>query len=438
MAEPARSSSSSSLKRKLPEGQAEASQPAQKATKIHPFFLKKTVDEEQKPKGSFQWLEPLGPAKSCLHGINLQPKASEKVAALDLDGTVITMTKMKPGIPAFAWWRSLVPDKLRELHRDGYSIVLISNQALQSNALKTWKEKIPQVGNALHDVPFRILAATQRDRYRKPMPGMWYELERIFSEEGVQIDKSKSFFVGDAAGRLYTQSKGDFASTDRKWALNLDIPFFTPEEFFLKLAPHTKYELPGFHPSSLPHLPLVTPSSSPIIPERQQKEVVVFVGYPSLGKTTFFRKYFEPYGYVHINQDTLKTREKCVKAVEEALKAGKSCVVDNTNPSLQVRSLYVDVAKANKAPARCFLFTGSLELAWHNNLYRAYNLPPTVAAKEAERTVLPFAALTKFRDAYAPPAAAEGFSEIKNVNWVFEGSEEEKKRWSMWLQIDGK
>lgn len=37
-------------------------------------------------------------------------------------------------------------------------------------------------------------------------------------------DKDRSFFVGDAAGR-----KGDFAGTDRKWALNVGIKFYTPE-----------------------------------------------------------------------------------------------------------------------------------------------------------------------------------------------------------------
>ena len=31
---------------------------------------------------------------------------------------------------------------------------------------------------------------------------------------------------------------------------------------------------------------------------------------------------------------------------------------------------------------RCFVFTGSIELAWHNNLYRAFNLPSLVAANE--------------------------------------------------------
>ena len=37
-------------------------------------------------------------------------------------------------------------------------------------------------------------------------------------------DLAASFFVGDAAGR-----HGDHASTDRKWALNIGISFWTPE-----------------------------------------------------------------------------------------------------------------------------------------------------------------------------------------------------------------
>lgn len=51
---------------------------------------------------------------------------------------------------------------------------------------------------------------------------------------------------------------------------------------------------------------------------------------------------------------------------------------------------------------------------------------------------MPYGAYTGFRDGYEEPTTAEGFSEMKKVNWVFEGSEEERKYWSMWLQIDGK
>jgi bifunctional polynucleotide phosphatase/kinase len=36
-------------------------------------------------------------------------------------------------------------------------------------------------------VPFRILTATAEDGYRKPMPGMWYELQKIFQADGIII-----------------------------------------------------------------------------------------------------------------------------------------------------------------------------------------------------------------------------------------------------------
>lgn len=47
-------------------------------------------------------------------------------------------------------------------------------------------------------------------------------------------------------------------------------------------------------------------------------------------------------------------------------------------------------------------------------------------------------AFTSFKNGFEEPAAEEGFREIKRVNWVFEGGEEERRRWGMWLQVDGK
>jgi hypothetical protein len=69
---------------------------------------------------------------------------------------------------------------------------------------------------------------------------------------------------------------------------------------------------------------LVTTS---VLPPDPHTEIVLFVGLPGLGKSTFFRTHFAPAGYVHVNQDTLGSRKKCVRAVEEALEAGKSCVI---------------------------------------------------------------------------------------------------------------
>jgi hypothetical protein len=75
---------------------------------------------------------------------------------------------------------------------------------------------------------------------------------------------------------------------------------------------------------------------------------------------------------------------------------------DNTNRDQQTRKCYIDLAKQHDIDIRwrsfcisfgartdmwrrCFHFTGSLELAWHNNLYRAYNMPPSTAAQQASR-----------------------------------------------------
>ncbi|TFK42832.1 polynucleotide kinase 3 phosphatase-domain-containing protein [Crucibulum laeve] len=411
---------------------------ASKIAKTHPFFNKQ-LQPSSPAEQKFQWLKPLGGTGSCLHGVNLSPKASKAVAAFDLDGTVIKSDFVKKiSVPQWEWWRSGVPAKLQEVHESGYSIVIISNQGVKPQVLKAWKHKIPLIADALPTVPFRIFAATSKDNYRKPMIGMWSELERIFAEEGVEIDKSASFFVGDAAGRQYPGRKADFASTDRKWAINVGLPFYTPEEYFLGLPPHTNFTLPGFNASSLPKLPHVMPSSSPLLPDPLKQEVVLFVGYPCLGKSSFFRHHFRPADYVHVNQDILKTRDKCVKHTQEALENGQSCVIDNTNRNASTRKYYIDLAKRLKVPIRCFLFSGSIELAWHNNLYRAYNLPPSVSSKEPSRDIVPYTAFSGFRGAYEEPRLDEGFSEIKTVNWVFEGSEDEKKYWSMWLQIDGK
>ena len=60
----------------------------------------------------------------------------------------------------------------------------------------------------------RTMSGSVCDRY------LWY-LHSTYSSD---LDKESSFFVGDAAGR-----PDDHACSDRKWALNAGIRFFTPE-----------------------------------------------------------------------------------------------------------------------------------------------------------------------------------------------------------------
>ncbi|KAJ7242548.1 PNK3P-domain-containing protein [Mycena haematopus] len=391
-----------------------------KISKVHPFFTKAPVAESSaapSQAGSIHWLKPLGPTASCLNAVHLNPSSSTKVAAFDLDGTIIESGFHKPA-GEWKWWNTCVPAKLTEAVKEGYAIVVVSNQAGLKNRKKVdeWKMKLGLIAAALPNLPFRLYAATVKDNYRKPMIGMWEALERLYAEDGVQIDKASSFFVGDAAGRHHPKNPGkakDFASTDRKWAINVGIPFFTPNT--------TVYTF--FHAIAA-------------CPPAQ--EVVLFVGYPCVGKSTLYRRHFEPAGYLHINQDTLKTRGKCVKAVQDALAAGNKCVVDNTNRDAFTRKFYIDLAKEHGIPVRCMWFTSDVSIAWHNNLYRSLALPSSVASREPPREMLPKLAFTSFKDNFEEPELSEGFSQIKKVNWVFDGTVAERKVWARWYHLDDK
>ncbi|KIJ54541.1 hypothetical protein M422DRAFT_41811 [Sphaerobolus stellatus SS14] len=431
----ASTSGSNSRKRPAKEAGLPSSQKPAKAVKpTHPFFL----NPAEKQPSSFTWQQKID--RSCFHGLHLNPIPSSKVAAFDLDGTLIK-TKSGNRYPKdshdWVWWRGDVKKKLEGLVADGYTIVIFSNQgSSKKKTIDEWKAKIPLISAQISTVPFRIFAANLHDFYRKPMPGMFHEFEKL---NITQIDKEASFYVGDAAGR-----PGDHSDSDRKFALNVGLRFYTPEEYFLDSKPAT-YTLKGFDPSQVPlDFPLFTPTSTPLIPrpalsKPTKPEVVLFVGCPASGKTSLYRRYFEPAGYQHVNQDTLKTRPKCVKAVESFIKNGISCVVDNTNRDKATRKEYINLCKELGVPIRCMNFTAPLPLCWHNNLYRAYiHKSSTVPGQEDEptRSVLPALAFISFRANHEPPSLDEGFAEIKRINFKFEGTEEEKKKWMMWLEID--
>jgi bifunctional polynucleotide phosphatase/kinase len=92
---------------------------------VFPIFAKQP-DAGSTNTGAFRWINPpIGPKKSCLHGIHLEPKATTKIAAFDLDGCLIESTfkggrKVKSDSDvSFTWWRSIVPKRLKQLHEDG-------------------------------------------------------------------------------------------------------------------------------------------------------------------------------------------------------------------------------------------------------------------------------------------------------------------------------
>ncbi|KAF9516397.1 hypothetical protein BS47DRAFT_1315489 [Hydnum rufescens UP504] len=421
-----------------------------KASKLYPLFT------HSASKQSLRWLGPID--GTCLHGLNGEPKSLSKVAMFDLDGTLIRPQggrKHPQDSNDWEWWHSRVKAKLNDVIKDGFSVILVSNQGgfSRKNAerkMTQWKLKISQIAAQLPEVPFRVFAAGQYDFYRKPLPGTWKALERLFGDDNVEIDKYSSFFVGDAAGR-----DADHSCVDRFYAMNIGVKFYTPEEYFLGEAPQP-YTPPAFDPST--HLsqgaPLYTPTDTPLVPFMKNasscpSEIVLFVGSPSSGKTTFYRKHFAPHGYKHVNQDTLRTLGKCLKVVRDCIEGGSLCVVDNTNRDQNTRKEYISLARRLKVPIRCIYFSISNELAMHNNIYRAYLAPPSSPGEvrflfehslrvthinfglQKRRSYLPSGAFFSFQKSFEAPDTNEGFAEVKTVQWVFQGTEEEKALWTM-------
>ncbi|MCO5558180.1 hypothetical protein L7F22_011759 [Adiantum nelumboides] len=84
----------------------------------------------------------------------------------------------------------------------------------------------------LVDAPMQVFISCGKegtgDLYRKPKHGMWILLERYFNE-GVVIDKTRSFYVGDAAGR-----PNDHSDADLGFAMAAGLEFLVPEDVFVE------------------------------------------------------------------------------------------------------------------------------------------------------------------------------------------------------------
>ncbi|KAF7678128.1 dna kinase phosphatase pnk1 [Alternaria burnsii] len=376
-------------------------------------------------------------------GAQSATQGKRRVAAFDFDSTLITTASGKTfsrDASDWKWWDSSVPGRLKELHADGFLVAIISNQggiSLRPNPktvksdqkrLADFKTKVTAVFNQL-DFPISIYAATSRDQYRKPRTGMWNELLEDYDIENAEsVDLENSVFVGDAGGReAVAGGVKDHSCVDRDFAANLGIPFHTPEEYFRHEDPRPFVR--AFEPmaymqeraeSSTTALNTFTPPATP--------EIVMFCGSPGSGKSSFYWKHLQPFGYGRVNQDFLKTREKCVKAATALIIEGTSVAIDNTNADPETRAVWITLAQKLKVPIRCVLFTATPKLCEHNDTFRALNIGPET--NRESRTILPHAAFSGFASRYREPKLSEGFVDIIKTNFQFEGSEEQRLLWS--------
>lgn len=73
-------------------------------------------------------------------------------------------------------------------------------------------------------------------------------------------------------------------------------------------------------------------------------EAVIFIGIQAAGKSTFYKQNFFR-SHMRINLDMLKTRSREDIFIDACIKAKQPFVIDNTNPTVDARKKYIDIAK---------------------------------------------------------------------------------------------
>ncbi|KAL8435833.1 hypothetical protein ACSSS7_002210 [Eimeria intestinalis] len=376
-----------------------------------------------------------------------------RVAIFDLDGTLITTRSRKKFPVDSSDWKLLfdkqVPAQLRYLHNEvsvdrGYFIFVLSNQLGVARGHVTLSDLTSKMDNIQRSlgVPLTGCLCCCDDLYRKPRPTsaalIFHELlpkllqtaqvgsvaacepsERNRALRSGPCKYPHVFFVGDAAGR-----PGDHSCADLKFALNVGMHFFTPEEFFLGQAapslplllsrlqqhpklggsragpPATGQLLLGkggklmerqrerafstaacFDPSELlercqtdggqvgkDRKPLAQPHATA---GQMSQELILLVGAPGSGKSTLVEHLFPHYGVVR--QDDLKVKNKCLELCVRLLREGKSVVVDRQNATRQERQLFIDLARqyAPGCSVRAIALLWPKELCLHLGQFRS-------------------------------------------------------------------
>ncbi|XP_066064633.1 LOW QUALITY PROTEIN: bifunctional polynucleotide phosphatase/kinase [Chamaea fasciata] len=342
-------------------------------------------------------------------------RPSAKIAGFDLDGTLITTRSGKVFPTGPDDWRILypeIPKRLKQLRDEGYKLVVFTNQlGISRGRLRPelFQAKVEAVTERLGGA-LQVLVATGAGLYRKPVLGMWDHLCHKANGD-VTVSVSDSFYVGDAAGRPPNWAPGrkkkDFSCSDRLFAVNAGLRFLTPEETFLGWAP-APFELPAFDPRQLDPKAPPEPPEAELVSDRP--EVLLTVGFPGAGKSTFVKRHLIPAGYEYVNRDTLGSWQRCVSACSAALARGRPVVVDNTNPDPESRQRFVSCAREAAVPCRCLQFTASLEQARHNCRFRDMTQSGHVPVTDA--------VLFSYKKHFVAPELSEGFSQILQIPFV--------------------
>lgn len=147
-------------------------------------------------------------------------------------------------------------------------------------------------------------------------------------------------------------------------------------------------------------------------------EVVIFIGLQGSGKSTFYQMHFAT-THEYVSKDLLRNNRRPARRqlqlVEEALQAGRSVVVDNTNPTVEDRADLIRLGNQYGADVTGYYFEVQLKKSLERNRQRD--------GKARVPDIAIFATAKKL----TRPTCAEGFDKLFAVqagdDFTFEISE---------------
>ena len=278
-----------------------------------------------------------------------------KIAGFDLDWTLIKTKSGKTFPINKDDWTLLynnVKEKLESLK--DFIIVIFSNQMGISKGKTTKEELINKINNIYKElnIPFIFICSTEEDKYRKPMIGLFEEIQKIIKKN---IITNESYYVGDMAGR-----KNDKEDTDRKFAINLNFAFYTPEEYFLN-EKKAEFKLHGY-------LLDYNNKIETKIQLNNNKEIIVLSGLPAVGKSTLGKLLSSNNNYKFYSKDMNGT--KFLKLVEQSMNKNESIIVEGLFYTLTSRKEILSLANKYNYNKRVIKMNVPFELSLHLNIYR--------------------------------------------------------------------
>lgn len=135
-------------------------------------------------------------------------------------------------------------------------------------------------------------------------------------------------------------------------------------------------------------------------------ELVIFTGLPGSGKSTYYREHYAA-THVHVSKDLMPNvrarDERQWREIEAALAAGRSVVVDNTNPSRAARAPLIALGRRFGAKIVGIFFDVDARVCLMRNRGRE------------GRARVPDVAIFTTKKKLQPPALDEGLDELQVI-----------------------